>query len=432
MRPGRGWIAGLVRNPFDLEIKIVFYLPPDSWYHNTYEQALIFACKKIATQRLRFSLHGRKTRCSAMNLISRPKSSRNGMPGVRILLAALSAAIMLTAGCSMLPQEEATLAPPLKVPEKITFETLEVKKATIERKIRVTGRFMSVSQSNIQFTERGGRLKIIKVKLGQKVKKGDILATLDTATLNDDIKLQNIALERAQLAYNEARRVLVAESAANGSNPDLSRVDAESRKKQLQYNLDMARLDVEANDIRLQTLTRALNEADLVSPIDGDVIYVTDAKVGDWIETYSTVVTVADPEKLQLRYSDDRVGDFVTGMKVSVTIDETTYDGEVVMTPVDLPIDAKESMKNTVLVAVTGLPADTRIGGEAQIMAILEKSENTIVLPKYALNKNFGRTYVNVLKNNIREERDVEVGIQADTEVEILKGLDIGELVIIR
>jgi RND family efflux transporter MFP subunit len=367
-----------------------------------------------------------------MNLTSRPQSSSYGKHGVRILLAAFSTAILLATGCSMLPQEEATLAPPLKVPEKITFETVEVKKSTIERKVRVTGRFVSVSQSNIQFTERGGRLEIINVKIGQTVKKGDILATLDTETLKDDIKLQNIALERAQLGYNEARRVLAAENGANSSNPDMPRVDAESRKRQLQFNVDMARLDVEANDVRLQTLMRALNEAGLPSPIDGDVIYVTDAKVGDWIDTYSTVVTVADPNQLQLRYSDDRVGDFVTGMKVTVTFDEIMYDGEVVMTPIDLPIDAKESMKNTVLVAVTGMPADVRIGGEAQIVATLDLRENTIVLPKYVLNKNFGRTYVNVLKNNIREERDVETGIQSDTEVEIVKGLELGEAVIIR
>ncbi len=387
---------------------------------------------EIAAHRLRFSLLGRKTRCSDMNLISRLQPARQRKHGIRVLLAAVSATLLLSAGCSMLPQEEVTLAPPLKVPEKITYETLEVKKGTIERKIRVTGRFISVSQSNIQFTERGGRLELMKVKIGQKVKKGDILATLDTETLNDDIKLQRIALERAQLGYDEAKRVLDVESAANSSNPDMTRVEAESRNKQMQYNLSMARLELESNAIRLQTLTRALNEANLVSPIDGDVIYVTDVKTGDWIDTYATVVTVADPEKLQLRYSDDRVGDFVTGMKVTVTIDNIVYQGEVVMTPIDLPIDAKESMKNTVLVAVTGLPKDIRIGLDAQIVATLDLRENTIVLPKYALQKNFGRTYVNVLKNNLREERDVEVGIQSDPEVEIVKGLELGEMVIIR
>lgn len=41
-----------------------------------------------------------------------------------------------------------------------------------------------------------------------------------------------------------------------------------------------------------------------------------------------------------------------------------------------------------------------------------------------------GRTYVNVLKNGIRQERDVEIGIGTPTEVEIRQGLAVGELII--
>ncbi len=367
-----------------------------------------------------------------MNPISRLHTRPNGRHGIRILMAAAAATLLLASGCSMLPQEEETLAPPLKVPEKITYETMDVQKGSIERKIRVTGRFVSVAQSNVQFTERGGRLKSIQVKLGQKVKKGDILATLDTETLADDIKLQEIALQRAQISLDKAKRAYSDEVGVAKYELDKSQREIEANKARLQDDVDMAKLDFDSNSIRLQALRRALDESQMLSPIDGDVTYITDVKVGDLINTFSTVLTVADPTNLQLRYSEDRVGDFVSGMKVTVNFDNSPYDGEVVMTPVDLPIDATESMKNTILVAVKDLPAGIRIGADAQIVAVLDQRSDTIVLPKYALNKNFGRTYVNVLKNNLREERDVEIGIQSDTEVEILKGLEIGEQVIIR
>ena len=309
---------------------------------------------------------------------------------------------------------------------------MDVQKGDIERKIRVTGRFVSVSQSNVQFTERGGRLESIRVKLGQSVKKGDLLATLDTETLADDIKLQEIALQRSRIGYEKARQAYNDEVGVAKYELDKPQREIDANKARLQADVDMAKLDVDSNDIRLAALQRALSEAQMASPIDGDVIYITDVKTGDWIESYSTVVTVADPNQLQLRYAEDRVGDFVTGMKVTVNYENSPYEGEVVMTPVDLPIDAKESMKNTILVAATGLPEGIRIGSDAQIVAVLDQRTDTIVLPKYALNKNFGRTYVNVLKNNLREERDVEIGIQSDTEVEILKGLEIGEQVIVR
>ena len=40
------------------------------------------------------------------------------------------------------------------------------------------------------------------------------------------------------------------------------------------------------------------------------------------------------------------------------------------------------------------------------------------------------RKFVNVLNDGIREERDIEVGIQNNTEVEVIKGLEEGELLI--
>ena len=353
---------------------------------------------------------------------------KNGGWYTRLVSALLCLAVLT--GCSMLPQEEETLAPPLKVPEQVTYETLEVKKGTIERKLRATGRFMSVSQVHAQFTEQGGRLETIHVKIGETVKKGDLLATLDVASLADDIRLQEIALERAQLGYERLKKQIAADAAM--TDPALAPATVEANRIRNAYDLEMSALDIETNRLRLATLKRAYTESRLISPIDGNITYVADYITGDYIDTYATVVTVADPTQLQLRYADDRVGEFMTGMEVVVNFDQQQYEGVVVMTPVDQPMDAKESMKETVLIDLGELPEKARIGADAQIIATLEHSEDTIVLPRYTLNKNFGRTYVNVLVNDIREERDVEVGVQSETEVEILKGLEIGELVIIR
>ena len=41
-----------------------------------------------------------------------------------------------------------------------------------------------------------------------------------------------------------------------------------------------------------------------------------------------------------------------------------------------------------------------------------------------------GRRYVNVLEDGVRVEKDVEIGLQTDTEAEIINGLEEGDLVI--
>lgn len=316
-------------------------------------------------------------------------------------------------GCYFFPMEEEVLAPPIKEPDKVTYETIEAQKGTIEKTIRCTGAFVSVSQKDLFYKDRGGRLKETYVNLGDDVKKGDLIAELETDTILNDIQLQEIALKRAQIVYDNAK----------------IRIEIEGGSK---TELEMAQLDLDANQIKLSSLKKELERTRLVSQIDGKVVYLTDIKLGEYINAHQTVARVADPTQLQLRYSGDKVSDFRLGMNASININDNEYTGEVVMTPSDMPVDADEVTKKSIQFKVEKLPEDVTIGSSASISLILEKHEDVIVLPKQVVNNFVGRKFVNVLKNDIREERDIELGIQSDTEVEVVKGLEIGELIIIR
>ncbi len=316
-------------------------------------------------------------------------------------------------GCYFFPKEEEVLAPPIKVPDKITYETIEVKKGTIENTVRVSGSFVSVSQKDLFYEDRGGRLKEVYAVLGQNVKKGDVLAEIDTENIVNDIKLQELAVKRSQLLYDDAQARY--------------EIDGGSRTE-----LEMAKLDYESNQLRLQNLKTELQKARLVSPIDGNIVYVTNTKLGEYVNAYQTVVRVADPTQLQLRYSQDKINSFSLGMKATVKIDNEEYDAEVTMTPAEAPQDADEQTKKSVFLKVDNIPEGVKIGKNATISLTLEKQEDVIIVPKQVINNFANRKFVNVLKDNIREERDIEVGIQNDTEAEVIKGLEEGELIIIR
>ena len=332
----------------------------------------------------------------------------------RFSLVLITAAVTaFLSGCYFFPKEEEVLAPPIKEPDRVTYETIEARKGTIEKTIRCTGTFVSVSQKDLFFKERGGRLQELLVRFGDEVKKGEVVAQLETDSILNDIKLQEIALKRAQIVYDSAK----------------TRYEIEGVGK---TELEMAELDLQANQIKLDSLRTELERTRLVTPIDGVVVFTTDVMLGEYINAHQTVVRVADPSQLQLRYSEDQVGNFRLGMKATIQIGDKDYSGEVVMTPADMPIDASEEIKKSVQLKVEELPGDVTIGNTASIRLTLEKHENVIVLPKQAVNNFVGRKYVNVLKNNIREERDIELGIQNDTEVEVIKGIDVGELIIIR
>ncbi|MFW5684405.1 MAG: efflux transporter periplasmic adaptor subunit, partial [Spirochaetota bacterium] len=63
---------------------------------------------------------------------------------------------------------------------------------------------------------------------------------------------------------------------------------------------------------------------------------------------------------------------------------------------------------------------------------VLAEREDVLVLPKRAVQRYATRRYVHVLVNGVRVERDVEIGLETATEVEIVRGLEEGEEVVLR
>lgn len=302
------------------------------------------------------------------------------------------------------------LAPPLIEPPEISYQVLEAKKGTIEKTISGSGVFVSVEQGNAFFKHRGGRIKDIHVKLGDEVNKGDVLAELDTGALENEIQQQKIVLRKAQLRYSQIKE-------SGGSK----------------YDLSIAGCDIELARLQLKRLQRELAEAKLTSPMSGTVVYVNNKLgQGDYIDAYATLIRIADPTKLQLEYSGTNNSDFQLGMKVDVTIEKQIYEGEVVLTPANVPFDAHESLKDVIRIEVPDLPNEVAMGDSAQLSLTLAKRENAIVVPRNVVRNYMGRKYIQVLEDGLKKERDVEVGLETPTETEIRKGLEEGEKVIVR
>jgi RND family efflux transporter MFP subunit len=330
------------------------------------------------------------------------------------LLGIVTGMVFPLSACFLLPTEEVILAPPLKEPPKVTYKVYEVKKGTIERKVECRGTFVSVQQSDLSFKEQNGRLKKIYVNLGDAVKAGQVVAELDTENLSSSLKEQEIVYEKAKLAYDMA--------AASGDT---------------KYAVQQAKLDLELQQLKLNEIKTGLQKAKLVSPISGIVAYKHIAKEGDNIEAYQTLVRVADPARLELQFSEDeysrdKVYAFNLGMKVQVKINDKMYEGEVVMTPYNMPADADNDMRKMVRIKVANIPGDVKIGHAADIRLDLERKENVIVIPKSLVTTQVNKKYVQVLEDGIKKEKYIETGLETDTEVEVVKGLNVGEQIIDR
>ncbi|SFF08305.1 RND family efflux transporter, MFP subunit [Paenibacillus catalpae] len=334
-------------------------------------------------------------------------------------IAKRAAVFVITAltlsGCSLLPHEEAVLQPPLIQPVQEKLDLVEVTRGSIQTSLKGTATFISSNVKTLSFTESGGQIKSINVTLGQKVKAGDLLAELETDDLELQVRLQKLNVERVQLLYSEAVR-----DGASGTDKRLKEID------------------LEREQLSLQAMESRLHKSQLFSPISGTIIFVDSIKTGDRVNAYQTIVTVADPSSMQLTYAASDAKDVLgveAGMPVSLKYKGKDYTGKVLQSPSNAPVSTDQAKANstavTIVMGIDNPPEGIQIGHSADMIIELQKRENAIVLPRKAIRSYMGRSYVQVADGERKKEVDVEVGLTTPTEVEIVKGLEEGQKVIL-
>ncbi len=347
---------------------------------------------------------------------------------IKVLLLPVLLFSLFIQGCSILPKEDDVIAPPLIKPVNVTYDLYEVKRQTIKLEAKGSGTFIYDKRSSLSYKYSGSRLKALYVSLGDKVTKGMLVAELENESLLDMIKQTEMEYQKAELRLE----LIEIDKQARLAGPDPS----PSELEKADINIKLQQLEVSSIEYKLTNLKRDYDRTRLISTLDGIVTYVLDAKQGDIIQPYTTLVEVADPGRLILdwQYSDtSKMQSLHNGMEVDISIDSVQYKGKIIATPVDF-IDEKDSSKYqyTIRIKVEGLPEDISAGQNASISATLQKKDDVLVIPKDALRTEIGGTYVLILKDSLKRERKVETGLVTATQAEILNGLEEGEQVILR
>ena len=80
---------------------------------------------------------------------------------------------------------------------KVQYNTVEAKKGELTETVSVTGTLKANDDIGLNF-ETPGRIKESRIKVGRKVAKGDILAILDQANLQNDLDQAKANLDKAR------------------------------------------------------------------------------------------------------------------------------------------------------------------------------------------------------------------------------------------
>lgn len=323
---------------------------------------------------------------------------------------------VVLSGCSLLPKEEEALTPPLVKPVQENYSTAKAEKGTITQEIKGNGRFESTAQDEAIYKIKNGRIGKIHVASGDVVKKGDILVEMLLDGLDIQLQEQELAVQKAEYALREAK------------------INEENDEK----TLDLASLQYKLEQKKYNHLSEQYDSRIIRSEVNGKVTFVDTLKEGDIVEPYQPIVSVSDPTKLrvvlEVNSSENNVA---VGSDVLLNYKSKTYNGTVVQSPLSAPITQNKDLANRnnrfVYIKMDELPPDADIGTLIDVRIITEQRDDVIKIPKGGLRSFGGRNFVRVLEEDSKiREIDVEPGIKSSTEVEIVKGLEEGQVVILQ
>lgn len=336
----------------------------------------------------------------------------------RLSLLTLTVVIIVFAGWRLYPKK--TLTDSIKI--------VKVKRGAVTETVSASGKVDAAVKEALRF-QTSGQLVWVGIKEGDRVKKGQAIASLDKRELEKNLQkeLNNYLNERWD--FEEGREDY------NVSTDNLDRYTLAHEIRRLleknQFDLNNTVLNVEIKDL-------ALRFATLITPISGVVTRIDKPNAGVNITAATAEFEIADPESVEFIAEIDEVdiGSIKEGQKAKIFLD--AYPDEEIKSQV------KEVKFTSVITKGGGTAFQVKIdlpkngttkfrlgmNGEAEFTT--KEKSNALLLPQEAITSKNSKTAVWVVdSNNKAQLKPVVLGIESEDKAEVLKGLKEGEKIII-
>ena len=292
---------------------------------------------------------------------------------------------------------------------------------TVRESVTATGTITPADEQDVSFSS-SAEVTSVRVTVGDEVKKGEVLGTIDNLSLK-------AALAEARSTLASAKATLTA---------------AEDDDATTAAQLSADRASVRTARHAVTAARAALDEATLRSPISGTVAEVNVAKgdqaagsaapssnsdgsasSGDFVvigmRKWTVSASVDDTqvglvkEGQQARITTDNVSGTVFGVVSSVSVLSSSDSGSATY-PVDIDI--------------TGTPAGLHDGASANVEIVYHQVSNVLTVPSAAVHADpGGGSYVYVSSGGKKVRKDVTTGLASGGTTQIKSGLAEGDQV---
>lgn len=348
--------------------------------------------------------------------------------------------------------------------QETTYLTESVTRGNVEKTVIASGSVESVNEVDVG-AQASGKITKLYVKLGQEIKKGEMIADIDSTTQINALNTKKAALVsyQAQLKAKKTAYDVALSSYNRLSKLYTQKATSLDSLNTAKSTLDNAKAEMEAIEANIKQAAIEVNTAEtnvgytqITAPMDGTVISVpvSEGQTVNANQTTPTIVTIADLSKMKIKpeISEGDITKVKAGQEVSFTIlsDSQTLYHSVIdsVNPANTTTTDSSSTSSSTSssnsnsttsaiyyyanVLIDNPDRTLRIGMTTENNIKIANAKNVLLVSNMAIQKRDGKSFVNVLNDkNQPEQREVETGVQNDFHTEIKSGLNEGEKVIV-
>lgn len=295
---------------------------------------------------------------------------------------------------------------------------VKVEKAAVKElseSFSLVGTITANNDVNI-ISETAGRVTSVFAKVGNYKQAGSVLFQVDD-------ELKKAALMSAEANYEKAKK-------------DYERFHQLYKEKSASDSqLDQVKLAYSLAEAQYIVAKRQFNDTQIKTPISGYITarYVDVGSMVQGAPQATVVANVVDISKLKVKINVAEKDVFLLKVNdpVSVTVD--VYPGKVFNGKIE-SISYKSDEIHTYPVEIS-LFNESKTPLKAGMFARVEftslKERRSIVIPREALLGSVKQAQIFVVENGIAKLKNIVVGREAGTSIEVLQGLSVGEEIVV-
>jgi RND family efflux transporter MFP subunit len=361
-----------------------------------------------------------------------------GVKRIRNVIIVIGA-LALSPGCRKQEAASVKRADPPAVAANIMTVAAEPFHATVP----VTGSLVSRNHVDIK-AEVIGRITRFDKEEGDRVEAGEAVAIVNDENYQlalrqaeSAVAVAEAALERAKLVQSHSRSEL--ERARNllksGGITDKDLKAAELADHDASAQVLVANAQIEQSRAALATAQKHIRDTSIRSPIAGEIQRKA-VNVGAYVEAPTIVFTIVDNGRLELESSvaSADLAPIRSGQRVTFHVNsypDAAFEGRVV--DINPAVD-EQTRSAKVRIQVDNAARKLKAGMFAQGDILTGVDASAIVIPGGAVyrdDRSAKSSYVFVAENGKAVRRNVRIGRERDSKLEIVEGLKPGDQLIV-